>query len=196
MEAQQVVEKILSDAQSQADEITRQAENNRSLAQAELDKKLEEYRTETARLAEAAGEDKKTKLLATARMDIAKANLTEKRRLLDDIFQQAAKQIMEMPDDQYRDLMTKLMLKAVETGDEEVIVGKTETRIDKSFILTANNRLSGSIEGKLRLSQTKADLTAGFILKRGKIRINVSIDVLIAKARQDLETELAKQLFN
>jgi hypothetical protein len=47
----------------------------------------------------------------------------------------------------------------------------------------------------LKLSDERQNLGAGFILKRGKIKTNVSIDVLLDQARKELEIDLAKQLF-
>ena len=47
----------------------------------------------------------------------------------------------------------------------------------------------------MRLSQQTQNIGGGFILKRGRIKTNVSIQVLIEQARKDLEIELAKGLF-
>jgi vacuolar-type H+-ATPase subunit E/Vma4 len=91
--------------------------------------------------------------------------------------------------------MTKLMLDAVETGDEEVIVDKNEKRIDQEFIKHINRELGSGFKGNLRLANEKQNLGAGFILRRGKIKTNVSLDVLLERARKELEIELAKELF-
>jgi vacuolar-type H+-ATPase subunit E/Vma4 len=45
------------------------------------------------------------------------------------------------------------------------------------------------------LSDQRQELGGGFILKRGKIRTNVSFEVLLNQARKGLEIELAKELF-
>jgi hypothetical protein len=45
------------------------------------------------------------------------------------------------------------------------------------------------------LSDERQDLGAGFILKRGKVKTNVSLDVLMDQTRKELEIELAKGLF-
>jgi hypothetical protein len=52
-----------------------------------------------------------------------------------------------------------------------------------------------SPKGNLSLSGEKANLGRGFILKRGKIKNDVSIKVLLARARRELEIGLAKELF-
>jgi len=193
--AEQVVEKILADAKAEAAKIKKQAEETQATEQAKLDEQLSEYKKQTDTLAQKAGEDKKAHLLAAARMDIAKQLLAEKRKILDEVFDQARQQLENLPDEQYRKLMTGLMLEAVETGDEEVIIGNEEKRIDQKFIKSINQQLSPGRKGNLKLSEEKANLGRGFILKRGKIKNNVSIEVLLAQARKELEIESAKELF-
>jgi len=195
MDAQQVIDKILADAKNEADKIKKEAGQSQASEQAGFDKELAAYNKQSEVLAKKAGEDKKAHLLASARMDIAKDYLAEKRKILDEIFGQAQLQLQNLPDDEYRDLMAKLMLDAVETGDEEVIVDPNEKRIDEKFIEQINGKLSGGTKGNLKLSNEKQDIGAGFILKRGKIKNNVSAAVLFGQARKELEIELAKELF-
>ncbi len=76
-------------------------------------------------------------------MQIAKELLTEKRKILDEVFARARQQLLNLPDDQYRRLIADLMVGAVETGNEEVIVDKGENRIDQELINQVNQRLAG-----------------------------------------------------
>lgn len=195
MEAEQVVDKILADARAEAEKIKKQADEKEAAEQAKLDEQLDEYGKETNALAERLGNEKKLHLLAAARMDIAKKFLAEKCGILDDVFAQAQAKLQKLPDEQYRELITKLMLEAVETGEEEVIIDKNEKRIDEKFLRQINHKLGHGRKGNLKLSQERQPLGGGFILKRGKIKNNVSLNVLLARARTDLEIELAKQLF-
>jgi vacuolar-type H+-ATPase subunit E/Vma4 len=195
MEAGQVVEKILADARAEAKKIKRQADEKEAAEQAKLTEQLDRYKEQTDVLAKKAGEDEKSHILAAARMDIAMQLLAEKRKILDEVFVQARKQLRKLPDDQYRRLCTKLMLEAVETGDEEVVVDTRESRIDQEFIKEINRKLGPGYKGNLRMSVEKQDIGAGFILKRGKIKTNVSVDVLLDQARKELEIELARELF-
>ena len=195
MEAKEVVEKILADAKAEAEKIKKQADEKEAAEQAKLQEQLDEYKKQTEALAQKAGKDKKLHLLAAARMDIAKEYLAEKRKMLDEVFAQARKRLQDLPDDDYRKLMTKLMLGAVETGDEEIIIDKEEARIDQAFIKRVNSKLSPGQKGNLRLAKERLNLGGGFILRRGKIKNNVSLEVLLAQARKELEIELAKELF-
>ena len=195
MEAAKVIEKILADAKTEAEKIKAQTKQKQAAEQTKLAEQLDEYKKQTETLAQKAAKDKKLHLLAAARMNIAKEFLAEKRRILDEIFEQARRQLQNLSDDEYHKFMTKLMLDAVETGDEEVIVDKNEMRIDQEFIKDINRQLGTGYKGNLRLSEQRQDLGAGFILRRGKIKNNVSLEVLLAQASKELEIELAKELF-
>jgi len=195
MEAAKVIEKILADAKTEAEKIKAQTKQKQAAEQTKLAEQLDEYKKQTETLAQKAAKDKKLHLLAAARMNIAKEFLAEKRRILDEIFEQARRQMQNLSDDEYHKFMTKLMLDAVETGDEEVIVDKNEMRIDQEFIKDINRQLGTGYKGNLRLSEQRQDLGAGFILRRGKIKNNVSLEVLLAQASKELEIELAKELF-
>ena len=195
MEAEQVVEKILADAKAEADKIKKQADEKQADEQAKLDEQLADYKAQTQALAEQADKDKKSHLLAAARMQIAKEFLAEKNKILDEVFDQARRKLQDLSDDEYCALVTRFILAAVETGDEEVIVDNNETRIDHEFIKKVNRQLGPGYKGNLRLSNERQDLGSGFILKRGKIKTNVSLEVLLSQARKELEIELAKGLF-
>jgi V/A-type H+-transporting ATPase subunit E len=195
MEAEQVVEKILSDAKTEAEKIQNQAQEKEAAEQARYDEQLDGYRKQTEILSQKAAENKKLHLLAAARMRNARDLLAEKRKILDEVFTQARGQLLNLPDDQYRQLITNLMLKAVETGDEEVIIDKNEKRIDQQLINQVNEQLPSGSKGNLTLSEERKDLGGGFILKHDKIKNNASLEVLLAQARRELEIELAKELF-
>ncbi len=195
MEAEQVVQKILADARAEAERIGKEAEEKEAAEQARLNEQLAQYKKQTESLAKKAGEDEESHILAGARMDMAKQFLAEKRKILDEVFEQARRQLTELPDEQYRHLFTKLMLEAVETGEEEVIVDKNERRINPDLIHQVNQQLGPNRKGAVKLSDERHNLGAGFILRRGKVKTNVSLEVLLEQARKELEIELARQLF-
>lgn len=196
MGAEEVVEKILADAKTEAEKIKKQADEKEAAEQEKFNEQLDEHKKQTNALAEKLGREKKLHLLAAARMDIAKEHLAEKSKILDEVFEQTRQQLLKLSDDQYKTLCINLMLEAVETGDEEVIIDTSEKRIDEKFIRQINHKLGPERKGNLKLSNQKQPIGAGFILKRGKIKNNVSLDVLLARARKDLEIDLAKDLFS
>jgi V/A-type H+-transporting ATPase subunit E len=195
MEAEQVIEKILSDAKAQADKIVKEAEAKAAAEKGKADAQLAEYRQQAETLIQQAAEDEKSHVLAAARMEAAQESLAEKTKILDSVFARAEQKLGQLPDDEYRDLMGRLMVEAVETGEEEVLIGKNESRIDQKFISAINGKLGGDKKGNLKLAAERHELPAGFVLRRGKIKTNVSPAVLLEQARNDLVIDLAKSLF-
>ena len=104
MDAEQVVQKILSEARSEADKIKAQANEKAAAQQDELAGELAKFQKETEQKTQAAAEDKIERMLASARMEIKKDILTAKVSLLDEVFQKASEQIKKLPKDKYQEL--------------------------------------------------------------------------------------------
>jgi len=195
MNAEQVVKKILAKANAEADKIKAEANEKCAAQEAQFESELTQFRKETEALATDAAADRKARMLASARMDIRKELLTAKVELLDEVFKIAKNRILQLSDEDYQELIGKLMEKAIETGDEEVITAANETRIDNDFIKHLNRKLGSGYMGNLRLASDKADIEAGFILRRKRIQVNASLAVLLAQIKGELEIELAHDLF-
>jgi V/A-type H+-transporting ATPase subunit E len=195
MNAEQVVEKILSQARAEAKTILDEAQAKADAQKARLQSELAEFDRQSDAMAAAAAEDKLQRILAGARMTNARQLLAAKIEQLDDVFRKAENRVIKMSDDAYKGLMVELMKKAVETGDEEVIVGKEERRIDDELIKQVNRQLGAGFKGNLRLSSKRVDIKGGFILARGKVQMNSSVEVIIGQLREEMETKLAAKLF-
>lgn len=195
MKAEQVVEKILSQAHQEAESILSEARSKIEARKESLRSEMEAFAKETETKAREQAEDKQSRMLAAARMDLQKKVLSAKVELLEEMFTKARRRINELPDDRYFDLMSRLMTEAVQTGDEEVIVGRGEKRLDYNFLKQVNKKLGPGFKGNLRMSNEKADIEGGFILRRGKVQINCSTNVLIDQVRERMEAELVAELF-
>lgn len=195
MEAQQVIDKILSEARSEADAIRSEAQSKAQQMRNEAQSQLETYREETDRLVQEQAQDKIERMKAQGRMQAKKEMLTQKARLLDEIFTEVRSRIHSLDEHAYKELMSNLMIKAVETGDEEVLIGRDENRIDQGLIKQVNRKLVNGFKGNLVLADERADIEAGFLLRRGKVQVNVSTDVLVSMLRDKMESEIAGILF-
>ncbi|AQT68008.1 V-type ATP synthase subunit E [Anaerohalosphaera lusitana] len=195
MDAKEVVSKILAEANTEADSIKADAEQKVRAQKEQFDAKMDRFKKESDAKAEKAAEEARQQQLAAARMDIKKQKSQAKAQLLNDVFEKALDELVAMPDDRYKDLMTKLMIKAAQTGDEEVIIGKDEKRIDENLVKNVNRQLGSDKKGSLKLASERADIKGGFILSRGKINVNASAQVLIEQAREELDIDIASELF-
>ncbi len=195
MSANEVTEKILTEAQAQADKIKKQADEKAAGERQKLQSELDSFDEQTAQLAAKAAEEVKAQVLAQARMEIAKKSLQARNDILEQTFAAAAEKIKNMDAKNYQQLMEKLLIASVNTGDEEIVIDKNEKRIDAAFVERLNAKLAQSSKGNLKLSDSRADIGAGFILQKGRTRVNGSLKVLLEAARENLQTELASELF-
>ena len=70
-----------------------------------------------------------------------------------------------------------------------------EHGLEIARIKEVNRQLGPGYRGNLHLARDRADIDGGFILRRGKVQINVSVEVLIQRAHEELEMELTSELF-
>ena len=196
MNAEQVVQKILSEAQDEARKILDEARGKAAEQGSQLDSEIADFEAKTSQLAVEAGEDKLQRMLAGARMDNAKRLLGAKVEILNEVFDRAKKAVNDLSDERYLSWAMATMKQAVESGDEEVIVGINEKRINDGFIKKVNGELGDSFKGNLRLRSQRADISGGFILSHGKVQINATTDVIIDSLRESMEIELAQTLFS
>ena len=143
MNAEQVVEKILSDARSEAEKIKAEAQEKAAELDAAQAEELKAFGGETNRLVAAAAADRKSRMLANARMAVAKENLAAKHGLLEQVFSRASERVGQLPESDYQKLIIALMAKAVESGDEEVVIGAGETRINEKVIKEQTDPATG-----------------------------------------------------
>jgi len=195
MDANQVVQKILSQAQAEAEKIKAEANEKIKTLKAANEEELSKYRQESRRLAPIAGEEKKNRVLAAARIAIAKEMTETKRKLLNTVIEKAGQKIKSLNDGEYLSIMEGLILRSVKTGNEEVVAGRNEKRINENFIGNINQKLAAAGKGNLRLAPDRADIEAGFIMRQNKMRVNAGLDVLLKVAGEQLEGKLAEQLF-
>ena len=134
MEAEQVVEKILADARSEADKIKKEADAKQAEELAQLDKQLRDYEKQTGALAEKAASDTKLHLLAKTRMDITKQYLAEKRKILDNVFDKALKELKALPGEQF--------------GDDSGRHQSTGDCLGDDAVKLAKNRGRGNVDGR------------------------------------------------
>jgi len=185
-EAEEEAEKILSEARARAEEIL-------SNARREAERLKEELIAEARREAE----EHKSRLISMASLDIRKELLQERQNLIDLAFQKALQRLTEMGDDEYRELIERMLLSTVETGEEEIILNERDkARITQGFIQMLNKKLEERGKaGKLTIAEETGDFSGGFILRRGKVEINSTFDALLQAAREEVGVEVSRLLF-
>ena len=193
MAVDDILKKIISDAKVAAEEI---------LAEGERDgeKILERARADAAALksrlkakADQRADEEKNRIVTLARLSARRDLLSEKQVLIGRVFVETRERILAMGREDYRRLIKSFLLDAIESGREEVIVGKRENRIDQAFLDEVAAEFGTA--GGLRLSEERGSMDGGFILREGNTATNCTLDTILRDARENLETEVAAILF-
>ncbi|HZK35111.1 MAG TPA: V-type ATP synthase subunit E [Bacillota bacterium] len=193
-----IKERIIEDARAQAKEVINDA--NKRADQIKKDRS-----DQAAIRAEKIGADYenraielKRQMLSAAQMDIRKKNLSTKQDLIGQAFDYTHNSIMELPLADYEQLMTDLVMVAVVTGDEEVILSKQDTeRLGEGFVKRINQKLSDQGRlGGLKYFKESGDFNGGFILRKGGVEVNCTIGALFRQLRERIEPQTAEILFD
>ena len=173
--------KLLDEARAQAAALEKEAEAEIAKSKAYYDGMFAEEAPEVRRRAQ-----------IIANLDVKKISLGAKQELIGKAFDGALDCLCSLDDGKYLAFMEKLLDQSVSSGDEELLTAPDEKRISQAW-LDGYNAARGK---KLTLSADKADIKGGFILRRGRISVNCSLETLVHWLKDDLESDVVKRLFD
>jgi len=197
MTIKEIKEKIISDAQIKANEIIVQAESKAKKIKSKGMKEAENIKNDILGKNRQEGLLKKNKILTEANLDAKKAILSEKQGIIEKVFSKALEDILNLEDREYCKFIKKIILNNIENGNEIIYISETDKkRITKVFIDDTNRELKNKgKKGELILDTSYIQIKGGVIIGSGNIRKNISLELLLQKAREEYEMEVNNQLF-
>jgi len=191
MQGSKIKEKILKDAEEQAKKILEDAEKEAAaiLEDAEKEKNfiLESARKE----AEEAYRKEKEKRVGLELIELRKKVLAAKREIVGTVFERAISKLESESRKDYLDHMTNFIKALNLNGSFDVIPGKAEKRVDSEFVKELSQRTGLD----LKLKNEDVPLSSGFLLRHGKVEINLAPSVIIPTLKDDIEDHLKSLLF-
>ncbi len=188
MGKEDIVGRIISDAEEEARAIVAAAEEKAAQTIAEADSMAERTRKGTeAEVAE------KVKGIfdgkaATARLDCAKIMLGAKREVIDEIYARALELLVGLNSADSLSLAENLLKSYAEDGDQ-IVFAENYRYAEEVFAL-------GVVKDKnLKVSPVRADLDGGFILVGKNSDKNLSYGALLSADREERQAEIAAQIF-
>jgi V/A-type H+-transporting ATPase subunit E len=190
-----IIKQIEEDGRAEADSLL---SNAKAEAEAVLEKgkrQAEKLRAEETEKAKENAREHGRRIETLAGLDLRKKILKEKKSLIEDAFSKAEEKIAGLSPDKYRAFLKPIILSAVESGNEEIVVSaRHRDAFTPGFIQDLNSELA-SKNGSLKLSEEGGDFSGGFVLREGKKETNLTLTSLIISKRDQLESEVAKILF-
>ena len=187
MGKENILERIISDAEEEAARIIAEAEKNAERVVSEAEERarrnLAGTAAEAAQRAKAIADGK----AATARLDSAKIALAEKRKVIDGVYAEALKALNALGEKQALGLAAYLLETYAEEGDE--IVFASGYKYASSVAQLAAVRDKG-----LKISKSAGKFDGGFILKGKVCDKAVSYPALLAADREQNVSAIAEKL--
>lgn len=218
---ERITDKILSDAQAQADKILAQATVECEKITADYTARADQIRNTLRREAEARGKDYISRAKSTAATNKRNLVLQAQSELIDEVFDGTLEQMLALGGEQYTELLSGLLAaafleqldaersaRALATDEEwcepesyEVLLNQRDKdRYGKPLIESVQKKLAAKADAeKLRrlvLSEKTVSIDGGVILRCGDVEANCSLSLLIAQLREKLEAEVAHALFD
>lgn len=133
----------------------------------------------------------------SAQLEHRRETLKEKQNLIEDCFQAALQQLLNLPEEEYRSLFRKLLLRIAPPGEGRVVISpRDQGKIDQAFLDSVNQELKASgKEGHLELGGISQDLPGGFLLQSEGVEVDCSFGTLLEQLREEVQTEVAVLLF-
>ena len=185
-ETRQKIEQIMSDAQVQIEYIKK--------------KSIEDSETMKQKIMEQAREDareRERRMLQLADLSGRKEILSEKQKAINSVFALALDRLAGLDPGKSRQMLRNMLLKAVKSGKEEIILSARDRKIiDHDWLEKVNRDLikDRGLPGKLRIAEETRDIKGGFILKDGQVDINSSFEAILKFNQNELESKVAALL--
>lgn len=129
---------------------------------------------------------------SAAEIEQRKILLTARQKAVSDAVAYARNQLLHLSDNEYFDLIFKLISTYSLEGDGEISFNSNDlSRLPESFLSTANS----FAKGNLSLSSEAVDIDGGFVLSYGGIDVNCSFKSLFSDNSEKISDAVAGILF-
>ena len=188
MGKEDIIGKILSDAEAEAEEIVRAAKARAGEISAAAEQRAAEERAEAEREVQERTERILSGKAAAARLDSQKIVLAERRRVLDEIYHRALGKLLNLGERDSLVLLERLLEENAEAGDEVVFA--------ENFVYAAGAKDLPVVKKLgLTLSKKRANISGGCLLFGKKCDKDLSYASLLQADADAHQAEIAAKLF-
>lgn len=190
---EKIIAHIRSDAEAKAAAILAQAEQQCAVIREDYEKQAKAVYTDKIRSGVKECEDRVDSMGRIAQMEAKKSILSLKQEMVSEGFAKAQQMIVDLPEDEYVELLAKLAANASVTGDEKIVLNERDKAAVGEKVAAAANAKLGN--GKLSVADETGDFAGGLVLRRDNIEVNCTVELLVELCRDEMSAELASVLF-
>ena len=158
---EKITARIQADGQAELGRLKEDVQQQLRTIHTQTQDQVDRERQDILSRGEKAAAERLERLKSAAEMEKRKLALAAKQEVLAEAFDQALEQLCALPDEQYIQLLTHLVLQAVSTGKEQLVFSpKDRNRIGKQVVVAANEALVKNVAPELPESITDSKVGA------------------------------------
>ena len=213
-----IIARIESDAEKECEEMLAAASGEAERIKAEYDGKIAEVEAEYAERTEREAEAVITRAKSSAAMTRRNIISGQKSRGVDMAYEEAHRQLLDMPRDEYASLLIVLAVSAIRSHATKAEERKTQYGEDigavkyelvfnprdreefgEAIVLTIKNNYKRAVGAdaakRVVLADGCADIDGGVIVRAGAVEENCSLSLLLESLRETLDPVVYKTLY-
>lgn len=192
MSIEKITTAIIDEAQTECEQIMNKAKTKGNGAIAALQKRIVIETEVAVRDAEEEREKIISRRKSVADIDSKKIILTKKQELINRCFEQSVEHIINMEQDRYVNFLAATG-RASGLDQGALIFNKKERETVGQKVVDVLNKIVEG--GRFTLSDETRNLKGGYMLQKGQVYINNSVEAMVEEKRRDLMGDVADILF-
>ncbi len=195
---EKITDRIAVDTDSEVKALLEQAEQQASDILADYKAREETDYVQALEKGKADAADRIERLGSVAQLEARKRLLGARQEILEETFDAAQKQLLDMPEKDYIHLLAQLAVEGSSTGSEALVLSVTDrSRYGKRVVAAANEMLEAAGKNaSMTLSEESREFTGGLYIQNGKIETNCTFPAIIRTLREEMASEVARVLFD
>ena len=190
--------KILKDAEERKAKILADAENEKASI---ITKKTNEANSLEAQMLEKAKREAQTskeRVISGAELKARNEKLKAKQVIIKEVFEKSVEELCKLDQDKYIAFVKETILSSGVAGDEKLILNEEGKKfITEAVVAEINKELaSKGKKGEISIVSEAGNFKGGFILEKDGIEVKNTFEALVNSLKEELEFEVARELFN
>jgi len=194
MAVEDILKKIEDETEKACSAVISEAEAEAAKITAGYEKEAQELREKLLERAKTRAEEEEKRLVVNEELALRKALLAKKGEVLAGVYAKAKERIKSLPEKEYLDIVSSLIIKNAVSGREEIVVPSGQRALfDDSFLSRIKEAFG---EGAaFSISSEDGDFEWGILLREGKREVNLTLEVLFDQVIETVEPRIAEELF-
>ncbi|WP_029166528.1 V-type ATP synthase subunit E [Aminiphilus circumscriptus] len=186
-----IKKKIEGEAQREAEEILERAEEKKRQIALKTQEEIDSLERASAERLKKEEKEIFRRREIVADLDVKKIELGVRRSLIERTYDEALRALAAVPKAKYIAFMTSLLENAQPEEKDVLLLATEERHLDQAWLDGFNQKKGMSVT----LGDRRVAASGGFVLQRGKVDINCTLEMLVRSVQEEIEAEVVQRLF-